>query len=134
MPVVRTEPGWTGYAIGAVSVAAATAILKALSTHVNPTTVALALLLVVLFIATRWGSKPASVTSLVAMLAFNFYFLPPFGSLTIAASDNWIALTAFLITAITAGQLSVRAKRRAEEAEAGRREIERLYAELRDAF
>ena len=134
MPVVRTAPGWTGYAIGAVSVAGATAILKALSTHVNPTTVALALLLVVLFIATRWGSKPASVTSLLAMLAFNFYFLPPFGSLTIAEPDNWIALTAFLITAITAGQLSVRAKRRAEEAEAGRQEIERLYAELRDAF
>jgi two-component system sensor histidine kinase KdpD len=68
------------------------------------------------------------------MLCFNFFFLPPLGSLTIAAGDNWIALTAFLITAITAGQLSIRAKRRAEEAEAGRKEIERLYAELRDAF
>ena len=48
--------------------------------------------------------------------------------------QNWVALTAFLITAITAGQLSARARRRAEEAEKGRREIERLYNELREAF
>src|SRR5712691_4152525 len=48
--------------------------------------------------------------------------------------DNWIALGACLITAMTAGQLSARAKRRAEEAEAGRREIERLYHELQAAF
>jgi K+-sensing histidine kinase KdpD len=68
------------------------------------------------------------------MLSFNFFFLPPFGTFTIAATDNWIALLAFLVTALTAGQLSARAKRRAEEAEFGRREIERLYAELQDAF
>ena len=50
------------------------------------------------------------------------------------ATDNWIALFAFLITAVTVGQLSAHAKRRTEEADAGRREIERLYEELRDAF
>lgn len=54
--------------------------------------------------------------------------------MTIADPDNWIALAAFLITAVTAGELSARARRRAEEAEAGRLEIERLYTELRDAF
>ncbi|MBV9211042.1 MAG: DUF4118 domain-containing protein, partial [Acidobacteria bacterium] len=92
------------------------------------------LLLIVLFVATLWGSRPALLSSAFGMLCFNFFFLPPFGKLTIAAPENWIALTAFLITAITAGELSARAKRRAEEAEAGRREIERLYAELREAF
>jgi two-component system sensor histidine kinase KdpD len=44
-----------------------------------------------------------------------------------------VALAVFLITALTAGELSARAKRRAEEAEAGRREIERLYNEYRVA-
>jgi two-component system, OmpR family, sensor histidine kinase KdpD len=101
---------------------------------VNAATVSLALLLNVLFVATRWGSLPALSASIVAMLCFNFFFLPPFGTFEIAATDNWIALLAFLITAVTAGQLSGSAKRRAEEAEVGRREIERLYAELRDAF
>jgi Osmosensitive K+ channel histidine kinase len=68
------------------------------------------------------------------MLCFNFFSLPPLGTFTIAATDNWIALFAFLIIAVTAGQLSARAKKRAEEAESGKREIGRLYAELREAF
>ena len=125
---------WSGYVVAALSVGLLTLVLKIIGSHVNAATVSLALLLNVLFIATRWGSLPALLASIVAMLCFNFFFLPPFGTFTIAATDNWIALLAFLITAVTAGQLSGRAKRRAEEAEVGRREIERLYAELRDAF
>jgi len=125
---------WAGYVVGALSVSALTLLLKIIGTHVNAATVSLALLLNVLFIATRWGSAPALATSILAMLCFNFFFLPPLGTFTIAATDNWVALIAFLVTAVTAGQLSASAKRRAEEAEAGKREIERLYAELRDAF
>jgi K+-sensing histidine kinase KdpD len=129
-----TDKRWLGYLVAPVSIGLLTLVLKLLGNHVNATTVALAFLLAVLFIATLWGSLPALVTSVVAMLCFNFFFLPPFGTFTIAATDNWIALAAFLITAVTAGQLSARARRRAEEAEAGKQEIERLYAELRDAF
>src|ERR1051326_4611273 len=125
---------WAAYAVAALSVFALTLLLKIVGTHVNAATVSLALLLNVLFIATRWGSLPALFTSILAMLCFNFFFLPPFGTFTIAATDNWVALLAFLVTAVTAGQLSASARRRAEEAETGRREIERLYAELRDAF
>ena len=125
---------WFGYVVAVLSVGALTLFLKIIGTHVNAATVSLALLLNVLFIATRWGSLPALLASIVAMLCFNFFFLPPLGTFTIAATDNWIALLAFLVTAVTAGQLSASAKKRAEEAETGRREIERLYAELRDAF
>src|SRR5215216_2589628 len=125
---------WAGYAVAALSVGALTLLLKTVGTHFNAATVSLALLLNVLFIAKRWGSLPALLASILAMLCFNFFFLPPFATFTIAATDNWVALLAFLLTAVTAGQLSASAKRRAEEAETGRREIERLYAELRDAF
>ncbi|HEV8427832.1 MAG TPA: ATP-binding protein [Pyrinomonadaceae bacterium] len=125
---------WAGYVIAVLSVGVLTLVLKIVGQHVNAATVSLVLLLNVLFIATRWGSLPALAASILAMLCFNFFFLPPFGTFTIAATDNWVALLAFLLTAITAGQLSASAKRRAEEAETGKREIERLYAELRDAF
>ena len=110
------------------------ALLAPFRLAINSTTVALALLLVVLFSASLWGSGPALVASVVAVFAFNFFFLPPFGTLTIADPRNWVALAAFLITAVTAGQLSAWAKRRAEEAERGRLEIERLYGELQEAF
>ncbi|HEX8472748.1 MAG TPA: ATP-binding protein [Pyrinomonadaceae bacterium] len=124
----------TGYIVGVFGVVAVTGVLKLFGEQVNSTTVALGLLLVVLFVATRWGSRPAVLSSLLSVVCFNFFYLPPVGRLSIDDPDNWIALFAFLITAVTAGQLSARVKRRAEEAAAGKHEIERLYTELQDAF
>jgi len=96
--------------------------------RVNQTTVALTLLLAVLGISARWGLGEATVASVAAMLGFNFYFLPPVGTLTVDDPQNWVALLAFLATAVTASQLSGRARRRTAEAEARRREIEQLYS------
>jgi two-component system sensor histidine kinase KdpD len=123
-----------GYTVAVLGTAAATGALKLFGGHVNSTTVALGLLLVVLFVATGWGSRPAVLCSLLGVVCFNFFYLPPVGRFSIDATDNWVALIAFLVTAVTAGQLWSRARRRAEEAESARREIERLYRELRDAF
>jgi len=95
--------------------------------HVNATTVALAMLLLVLAIATRWGLREAVFTSLVCVLGFNFFFLPPIGTLTIADPQNWVALAAFLASALGASKLSAQAKARTVEAMERRSEIERLY-------
>lgn len=121
--------------VGAVlAVAAGTTFLAVGREHINSATVGLGFLLVVLFVAILWGSKPALLASVLGMLSFNFFFIPPVYTFTIADPQNWVTVTAFFITAIAVGQLSARAKRRAEEAEAGRREIRRLYDELREAF
>jgi two-component system sensor histidine kinase KdpD len=123
-----------GYGAGLFGIAAATGLLKLFGAHVNPTTAALVFLLVVLFVATAWGSRPAVFTSLLGVISFNFFFLPPFGTLRISDPDNWIAFIAFIITALTAGRLSARAERRAGEAEIARAEIERVYRELQETF
>ena len=88
-----------GYVAAVVVIAAATAALKALGSQVNPTTVALTFLLIILFLATAWGPKPAVLASLLGATCFNFFFLPPVGTFHIAHPENWIALIAFLITA-----------------------------------
>lgn len=123
-----------GYIAALVVIAAATAALRALGSRINPTTVALTFLLIILFLATAWGPKPAVLASLLGAACFNFFFLPPFGTFHIADPENWIALLAFLVTAITAGQLSSRAKLRADQAIVARQEVERLYHELQDTF
>src|SRR5712671_1093724 len=135
-PVWRKISGkvWMGYGAALFGIAVVIGLLKLFGPHVNPTTAALAFLLVVLFVATAWGSRPAVFASLLGVAAFNFFFLPPFGTFAIRNPDNWVAFFAFLITAFTAGQLSARAKRRAEEAELAKQEIERLYYELQDTF
>jgi K+-sensing histidine kinase KdpD len=125
---------WSSYLFAGSGVAALTATLIPLRGQINSTTVGFVFLLVVLFVAIFWGSKPALLASVLGMLSFNFFFLPPFHTFTIADPQNWVALTVFFITALAVGQLSARAKRRAEEAEAGKVEIRRLYEDLREAF
>ena len=122
------------YALALLAIAALTGILKVFGHHINPTTVALAFVVIILLVATAWGSAPAVVASLLGIVCFNFFFLPPFGTFAIRDPDNWIAFVTFMITAITVGQLSARVKRRAEESEEAKREVERLYYELQDSF
>jgi two-component system, OmpR family, sensor histidine kinase KdpD len=94
---------------------------------VNPTTVALTFLIGVLIVSANWGLRPAIFMALIATLAFNYYFLPPVRTLTIADPQNWVALFAFLVTALIASQLAERARREARSAIERRAETERLY-------
>jgi two-component system, OmpR family, sensor histidine kinase KdpD len=95
---------------------------------VNPTTVALTYVVVVLLAASNWGVVEATTVSVAATVCLNVFFLPPVGALTIADPQNWVALAVFLVTGIVASQLSGRTRRRTFEAEARRRDLEQLYA------
>jgi two-component system sensor histidine kinase KdpD len=113
-------------------VATAAAVVVVVFTYhvvikVNPTTVALTFLVGVLIVSANWGLRPAIFMALVATLAFNYYFLPPVGTLTIADPQNWVALFALLVTAIIASELAERARREAQSANERRGEAERLY-------
>ncbi len=119
--------GLLAYGVSAVAVLAIALGLTLLETHINTTTVALALLLVVLSSATFFGRNPALLASFVAMLCFNYFFIPPVHTWTIADPQNLVAWAAFTITALVAGEMSAYARRRANEAE-------RLYEELQSAF
>jgi K+-sensing histidine kinase KdpD len=111
-------------ALGAV---AAITLLYSRGLHVtNTTTVALTFLLVVLVVATTSRLRAAVVTSVAAMLCFNYFFLPPFGTFRVADPENWVALFTFLAVSLVASNLSSVARRRAEESV-------RLMGELKEA-
>ena len=114
------------YALSLLAVALLTLAYR--HVPVNPTTVALSFLLLVLLIASRWGLTISTTAAVVATLAFNYYFLPPLHTFVIADPQNWIALLAFLTSAIIASRLSERARREAMNANQRRKEVERLYA------
>ncbi len=121
-----------GLAVGSITLT--TALLEPFHPRLSSTTVALALLLLILFLATFIGRNPALLASMVAMLCFNYFFLPPVRTWTISDPQNLISWAAFIITAITAGELSAYARRRATEAEQRKLKIETLYQELQTAF
>jgi two-component system sensor histidine kinase KdpD len=79
-------------------------------------------LFAVLPVAALWGLPYAIPVSVVSMLAFNWFFLPPRHTFRLADSENWVALAVYVVTAISVSGLSARARRRAAEAEQRRRE------------
>jgi two-component system sensor histidine kinase KdpD len=112
-------------------VAALDALITWVCFHIlnrNPTTVGFIFLLGVLVVSAGWGLRYAIFMAALATLLYNFFFLPPLFTFNIADPQNWIALFAFLITAIIGSQLSERARREAQQANQRRKEVERLYA------
>jgi two-component system, OmpR family, sensor histidine kinase KdpD len=95
--------------------------------HVNQTTVALTFLVMVQLVAFSWGLIYSVCLSLGCTLLYNYFFLPPIGSFTIADPQNWIALVAFLASAIFISRISESERRQAGVSEARRSEMERLY-------
>jgi two-component system sensor histidine kinase KdpD len=95
---------------------------------VNATTVGFGYLLFVLIVASTWGFLEAAISSILATIVFNFFFLPPVGTLTIADPQNWIALFSFLATALIASRLSATAKRKTLDAVERQQDLERLYS------
>ncbi len=100
--------------------------------HISPTTVALTLVLFVLLLASRWSLRYAVVLSLAASACYNFYFLPPVGTFTIADPQNWLALFTFLCTSVVGSRLSQKAREEAERARIRQRELELLFALSRE--
>ena len=117
----------SGYLLAATGMLAVAGFYKFILTSVNSTTIALSLLLVVLLAASTQGLGPSILASALGMLCFNFFFLPPVGTLIVHDPQNWVALLAFLITAVIASQLSARARARARDAERRREEVWKLY-------
>ncbi len=100
----------------------------------SPTTAALALLLVVLATSTFGRLWIASIVAVTATLALNFFFLPPVGTFTVADPENWVALVAFLVTAVIASHLSAAVRARAREAIRRGNEVTRLFDLTRDVL
>ena len=119
-------------ALSLVGVAAVTFVYIRWLRVSNPTTVSMTFLVVVLVTAATARLWVAIVTSLVAVLAFNFFFLPPIRTLTIADPHNWVALFAFLAVSLVASNFSAVARARTQEAVGRRDELARLFDLSRD--
>lgn len=100
----------------------------------NPTVAALAFLLIILVAAASSRLWVSVVMSFAAMLALNFYFLPPIGNFTIADPQNWVALFVFLGVSLIGSNLSAAVRARELEAQSRRDELSRLFDLSRDVL
>ena len=127
------QRNWKGYVEALIGVITVTLVFRLLIfrqlflTDVSITTVALSYLLLVLIVASQRGHGPSIFASLISTFCFNFFFLPPPLTITVADPHNWVALGAFLVTAMVASQLWSTARSRTQEAVKSREEIWKLY-------
>ena len=130
---LQRAPHWFRIGACVLVIALVTGIIYGLDV-VAPTVSLVALyLFAVVPIAVVWGLTYAVPASIASMLTFNFLFLPPLYTFTLADTENWVALAIFLVTGIVVGDLAARVRRRAAEAEQRERE-EALLAEVATSF
>ncbi|MFG1480767.1 sensor histidine kinase KdpD [Xanthobacter sp. V4C-4] len=108
-------------------VAVATGLGLALQHILAFQNIALVFLTAVLVSAVKLGLRPALLASLAGMLAFNFFFIPPLYTFTIADPENILALFFFLVVAIIASNLTARVRGQALAARARAKTTEDLY-------
>jgi two-component system sensor histidine kinase KdpD len=109
--------------LGSVAaVAAATGIVYALRPIAPTLSLGVVYTPAVLAVSIFWGLGFAIAMAVASMIAFNFLFLPPVHTLTLADGRNWTALVVYVVTAVVASELAARARRRAAEAEQRERE------------
>ena len=94
----------------------------------NAPTIGFFYMAAVLALATWGGPAVGAVASVLAMLCFNFFFLPPLGTLAIEDPANWVALLSFLGASTLASRLVAAAQAQAEKARQRQRQVEVLYA------
>ena len=107
---------WKGLVAAFLGVSAMTLLIRAIPGADRIANVSILYLLVVLATALRFGGGPAIVASLMAFLAFDWFFVDPRHTFTVQDPSEWIALLMFLLIATVTGHLTATARRQAEEA------------------
>ncbi|MGB8842084.1 MAG: sensor histidine kinase KdpD [Aliidongia sp.] len=129
---VVTRPGQDSegsvYWYATLAVAAALALSEAVMQIVPLPNISLIFLSAVLFSAVAWGLWPSLFASVLSVLAYNFFFLPPLYTFTIADPANVLALITFFLVAILTSNLASRTRGQAITASARANTTAELYA------
>ncbi|MDT7933492.1 MAG: sensor histidine kinase KdpD [Sphingomonadaceae bacterium] len=117
LPAVRARPVATGsmraYLVGAALVAAIVLLGHAVLPWIGPGGIDLLFLLPVIVTAFRFGFGPGFGTAIVAGLAYNFFFLPPLYTFTIADPQSVLTFFVLIAVALFTANLTGRLKARA---------------------
>jgi len=97
------------------------------STGVNSTTAGMVFLVLVVWCASQAGIWTSLYAAVLFATSFDFFFLPPTHTFRIDGIQQWVALISFLASCVVAGRLAERARRKTQEAEQRREDVERLY-------
>ncbi|MGC1423654.1 MAG: ATP-binding protein [Terracidiphilus sp.] len=113
---------WLGATLAAVLTTVGLAIAGA-----RATTAGMVFLVVVVVTATQAGLAISLYSALLCAISFDFFFLPPIHTFTLAGPQEWVSITTFAVSSLVAGRVAERARIQKEQAEQRREDVERLY-------
>ena len=116
------------YLGSALAVGLALGIGELIGNLVGVQSIALVFLMAVLGVAIAWGLLPALFACLLSVLAYNFFFLPPLYTFTIADPENVVALFFFALVAVVVSNLTAATRRQIVSARARAKTTAELYA------
>ncbi|MBC8163408.1 MAG: sensor histidine kinase KdpD, partial [Roseiflexaceae bacterium] len=126
---------WQGYSIAIVAVALVSAlggVLRFVFPDFAEANIIMAFLLAVIALA-RWvGRGPSITASFLSVLAFDFFFVPPFLTFAISDAQYLITFVIMLVAAFGVSTLTFRLRQQAEAARQRERRTAALYAMSRE--
>ena len=102
------------YVWSSLMVAGVTGLAVVLGEFLAIANVALLYLLPVMAAASRFGLRAGLFATALSSLAYNFFFLPPVGTLTISNPENVVTVLVLLAVAIVTSNLAARTRDQAE--------------------
>jgi two-component system, OmpR family, sensor histidine kinase KdpD len=129
--IARVAVAAPRYVLAIVAVAAMSVLIGVVEGAIRIANVSMLYLIVVLAVATRLGSGPAVLASVLAFLTFDWFYVEPLHTFTVADPGEWVSLLLFLVTAVLTGELAAGQRRRAHEAAQREHEAILLFDILR---
>ncbi len=93
--------------------------------RLEPTNIVMFYLLAVVFVAIRWGRGPAITTSILSVLAFDFFLIPPYLTFDIADIEYLFTFAAFLVVGIVVSTFASKVRKQIIQ-----RQTEKLHSAL----
>ncbi|KAB1069342.1 sensor histidine kinase [Methylobacterium planeticum] len=115
------------YALALIATAAGLGLAVLLQPYTGVENADLMLLTAVVAVAVRWGLGPSLAAVVAASLSYNFFFLPPVYTFTIADPTNVAAFLLFTLVAVLVSNLAARARLAAMVSQGRAKSTERLY-------
>jgi two-component system sensor histidine kinase KdpD len=127
-PVVRQPRQWMGVLYGLLTIAAVTAFNCGLSyLRLRETNLVMLYMAAVVFVAAKFGRNPAIWASVAAVLAFDFCFVPPYGSFGVSDTQYFITFAVMLTIALIISRLTARLQQQSQLSRRREQRAETLY-------
>lgn len=122
-PPVQRE----GYVVATLATIAATVLMLLSRLHVAEANIVMVFLAVVLFTSARYGRGPGILASVLGVLAFDFFLVPPYFTFAVTDAQYVFTFLVLLAVSLTTSHLTARLREQVEASRLRERRTEALY-------